>query len=189
MALPVGLTIDVAGDEALSKKIGGILDRLRRPLPAYVATANLLEKHVRAVFQTQGKRLGRGWKKLAPSTVKARTKRWGYYRRKAPSFGASGASPILTWSGNLRLSFARGGAGHIRQVSQSGLIWGSSVRYGRFHDSPGPRAGRLPRRAILDFVTQFQKREILVRPLQLWIQGVPPGSIETVVGARIGVGP
>ena len=188
MAAPVTLSIETLGIEALVKEIGGIEARLKNPTPAYRATANLLERHVASVFATQGARGGTLWKRLAPSTVKARTRRWGYYR-KTPKLGAGPTSPILTWSARLRNSFARGGAGHIRRLSVAGLTWGSSVRYGIFHDSPGPRTGNLPRRAILTFSSPFQEREILVRPLQLYLQGVPAGAIETVIGARIGLGP
>ncbi len=60
--------------------------------------------------------------------------------------------------------------------------------YAIYHDSPKPRMGPLPRRQILGFANPIQEREILVRPIQLWIQGVPPGAIETVIGGRIGVG-
>ena len=188
MAAPVILSIDIVGITPLVDEIGGIRKRLKNPTPAYRVTANLLERHVRATFSSQGKRIGSPWKRLATSTVLARTKRWGYYR-KAPAFSAGARGPILTWTGRLRRSFGRGGTGHIRQVATSGLIWGSSVPYGIFHDSPGLRAGNLPRRPILTFLTRFQEREILVRPLQLYLQGVPVGAIETVVGSRIGVGP
>ena len=188
MAAPVALSIDILGDEALVNSIGGIMARLRNPVPAYRATANLLEKHVAGVFRSQGGRLGITWKPLAASTVKARTQRWGYYRRP-PQFSAGAVGPILTWTGRLRRSFGRGGSGHIRLVSVSGLTWGSSVPYGAYHDSPGPRRGTLPRRAILEFRSTFQEREVVVRPLQLYLQGVPAGAIETVIGARIGVGP
>lgn len=188
MAAPVTLSIDITGIEGKVKEIGGIRKRLANPTPAWRASANLLEKHVRGVFSSQGVRGGSLWRRLAPSTVKARTRGWGYYRRPA-AFGAGPTSPILTWSGRLRKSFTRGGAGHIRRLSVSGLTWGSSIPYGIFHDSPGPRTGSLPRRPILSFLSIFQEREILVRPLQLYLQGVPIGAIETVIGARIGVGP
>lgn len=188
MAAPVTLTIAITGIEAKVNEIGGIRKRLANPTPAWRASANLLEKHVKGIFSSQGARAGKAWRKLAASTVEARTRGWGYYRRP-PAFSAGPRSPILTWSGRLRRSFTRGGTGHIRTLSVSGLTWGSSIPYGIFHDSPGLRAGNLPRRPILTFLTRFQEREILVRPLQLYLQGVPVGAIETVVGSRIGVGP
>lgn len=188
MAAPVTLTIDITGIEGKVKEIGGIRKRLANPTPAWRASANLLEKHVESVLSSQGVRGGSLWRKLAASTIEARSRRWGYYRRPA-AFNAGPTSPVLTWSGRLRRSFTRGGFQHIRTLSVSGLIWGSRVPYGIFHDSPGPRTGSLPQRPILSFLSIFQQREILVRPLQLYLQGVPVGAIETVVGARIGVGP
>ena len=140
MAAPVQFSISISGIKGKVDEIGGIRKRLADPRPAWRASANLLEKHVAAVFSSEGRRGGRKWKRLAPSTVEARTKGWGYYRRP-PAFNAGPRSPILTWSGRLRKSFKRGGTGHIRQLSVSGLIWGSSNRYGAFHDSPAPRRG------------------------------------------------
>ncbi len=188
MAVPTTLSINISGIEAKVAEIGGIRKRLANPTPAWRASANLLEKHVATVFSSEGVRGGARWRRLAPATVKARTRGWGYYRRP-PTAGAGATSPILGWTGRLRKSFARGGRQHIRHIAVSGLTWGSTVRYGIFHDSPGPRTGKLPRRAILKFSSIFQQREILVRPLQLYLQGVPAGAIETVVGSRIGVGP
>ena len=187
MAAPVTFVLDVVGIEALVDDIAGMRKRLRNPRPAYSAMANLLERHVRATFVSQGARLGFKWKPLAASTVQARANRWGHYR-KSPAFRAGPRSPILTWTGRLRKSFRRGHPEHVRQVSASGLTWGSSVPYGRFHDSPAPRVGHLPRRQILGFSSQFQEREILVRPMQLWVQGVPAGAIETVITPRLGLG-
>lgn len=188
MARPVQLTIQVIGIDKLVKEIAGIRRRLQNPTPAYRVSANLLEKHVAGVFRTEGGRHGRKWKALAPSTVLARDKGWGYYRA-TPGFSASSTGPVLTWTGGLRRSFTRRGGDHVRAISVSGLTWGSSHPVGSFHHSPGARVGNLPRRAILEFVNDFQEREILVRPLQLYLQGVPPGVIETLIGARIGVGP
>ncbi len=181
------LDLDVTGLEALVADIAGLRKRLANLTPAYRVIANLLERHVAAQFSSQGKRLGNPWRPLAPSTVKARARRWGYYRRPSAA-GVGSTRPILTWSARLRKSFRRGSPDHVRQVASSGLTWGSSVPYGIYHDSPAPRLGHLPRRQILGFANPIQEREILVRPIQLWVQGVPPGAIETVISARTALG-
>lgn len=187
MPLPVGIEVEGLGFEKLVEKLALSEDRLRNLAPALTVTANLLEAHVQQVFDTEGQAGGKRWKRLAPRTVKAREKRRGYYGRREPK-GAGPTGPILYWSGRLRRSFTRGGVAHLRHVSASSLRWGSGVRYGVFHDSPKPRT-RLPRRAILSFRSQMQRREILFQPIRLWAQGVPPGAIATTLQGRLRLGP
>lgn len=182
MAVSVRMTM--SGHQQVLQAIAGLEERLARPEPVLEVIADLLEAHVAAQFAGEGSRGASPWAPLAPSTVQARTRRWGYYRQ-APSFGAAGARPILTWTGRLRRSFSRTGAGHVRQVSASGLTWGSSVPYGRFHQRGGRR---LPRRPPVDFRDPFQKREFVFQPFRLWLQGVPVGAIASVMQARLGLG-
>ena len=54
----------------------------------------------------------------------------------------------------------------MRQISASGLTWGSTVDYLRYHQHGG---GRLPRRAVLAFRDAFQQRELVFQPLRLWL--------------------
>jgi len=184
MAVRVGATI--TGLEEIVETIGGIHDRARDPSPALHVVANLLEAHVQRNFATQGTQGGHPWPPLASSTVQARTKRWGYYRRWAPAAGVTAVAPVLVWHGRLQRSFARGGVAHIRIVSPSGLTWGSGVVYGIYHQSTQPRS-RLPRRPPIAFRDDFQQREILFQPIRLYLQGVPPGAIETTMRARLRV--
>jgi len=74
----------------------------------------------------------------------------------------------------------------VRQVSGSGLIWGSSVFYGIYHQSARPRS-RLPRRPPLAFRDPFQQRELMFQPVRLYLQGVPVGAIEITMRARLGL--
>lgn len=184
--MPVRLGAQLEGLEEIVERIGGLKERIADPRPALEIVANLLEAHVAQNFTTQGGHSGTPWPPLADSTVRARTRRWGYYRRWAPISGASGASPILQWHGRLSRSFRRGGVAHIRHVSPSGLTWGSGVAYGIYHQSSRPRK-RLPRRPPIAFRDEFQRREILFQPVRLYLQGVPVGAIETVMRARLRV--
>lgn len=181
--MPVRLGAQLEGLEEIVERIGGLKARAANPQPALEVVANLLEAHVQQNFATAGAHGGSPWPPLAASTVRARTKRWGYYRRWAPTADASGSRPILVWHGRLQRSFARGGVAHIRVVSPSGLTWGSGVAYGINHQSTQPRT-RLPRRAPIQFRDDFQRREILFQPVRLYLQGVPPGAIETTLRAR-----
>lgn len=181
----VRLGAQLAGIQEISERIGGIQERVANPQPALETVANLLEAHVAKTFATEGAHSGHVWPPLAPSTVKARTRRWGYYRQ-APTGGAGPTNPILVWRGHLRGSFRRGHPAHVRVVSPSGLTWGSSVDYAIYHQSTRPRI-RLPRRAPVAFRDAFQQRELLFQPVRLYLQGVPVGAIETTMRARLGL--
>lgn len=183
--MTVPLTITVTGVEEIIEMIGGIEERINDLGPAFAVTADLLEAHVQATFETQGSRIGRAWQALAPKTVRARAERWGYYGVRAPR-EAGPAGPILHWSRRLRRSFQRGGVGHYRILSESSLIWGSGVRYAKYHQSRLPRA-KIPYRPMLGFRDEFQRREILFQPVRMHLQGVPPGTIKTVIAPRIGL--
>ena len=180
MGAPVAVSLQTAGFGAVLDRLAGLESRLASPEPALEIVADLLEAHVAKTFDTEGAEAGARWAPLAASTVRARTRRTGYYRL-APSMGAGPTGPILTWTGRGRRSFARGGTGHVRQISASGLTWGSTVDYLRFHQF-GAR-----RRVILGFRDAFQQRELVFQPLRLWLQGVPAGAIRTVMGARTGL--
>ena len=182
--MPVRLGAQLEGLDEIVERIAGLESRAADPQPALEVVANLLELHVQRTFATEGAHSGHPWPPLGESTVRARTRRWGYYRRWAPTAGAGGIGPILTWHGRLARSFARGGVAHIRLVSPSGLTWGSGVVYGIYHQSSRPRT-RLPRRAPIAFRDDFQQREILFQPVRLWLQGVPAGAIESTLRARL----
>lgn len=184
--MPVRVGATISGLAEIVARIGGMQGRARDPSPALHVVANLLEAHVQRNFETEGAHGGTPWPPLASSTIRARTRRWGYYRRWPPTEGAGGSGPPLLWHGRLKRSFARGGVAHIRIVSPSGLTWGSGVVYGTYHQSTRPRT-RLPRRPPIAFRDDFQQREILFQPLRLWMQGVPVGAIETTMRARLRV--
>jgi hypothetical protein len=181
--MAVRLGVQLAGLKEITARIGGMQDRAADPQPSLEVVANLLELHVAKTFATEGAHSGNVWPPLAPSTVKARTRRWGYYRH-APTGGAGPSAPILVWRGQLRGSFGRGHPQHVRVVSPSGLIWGSSVAYAIYHQSTRPRS-RLPRRPPIAFRDEFQQRELLFQPVRLYLQGVPVGAIETTMRARL----
>lgn len=182
--MAVALAVEFTGTERVLERIAALEERVGDLGPPLTIVADLLEAHVARTFATQGAWIGMPWAPLAIRTVRSRLKRWGYYGRWAPAAGAAPQGPALLWHGRLRGSFRRGGVAHIRQVSASGLAWGSGVRYGVFHQSTLPRL-RLPRRPMLEFRDAFQEREILFQPVRLWLQGVPAGAIATVMHARL----
>jgi hypothetical protein len=182
MTSPVTVTATIDGVGRVIDRIGGMEERLKRARPAMEVIADLLEGHVGKTFSTQGARIGKPWWALAASTVIARTRGYGYYGQRSAAMGAGPTGPVLVWSGRLMRSFRRGGVAHVRNTSDTGLLWGSGVRYGRFHQGPGPR-----QRLILGFRNAMQLREIAFQPLRLWVQGVEAGAIKTTLSARLGL--
>lgn len=174
--MPVTIRVDLTGGKEALERLAAAEERIRHPAPALEVIADLFELHVAAQFTTQGKRGGQPWAPLAPSTVRARTKRWGYYRQP-PAFGAGPAGPINTWTGRARGSFARGHPEHIRDVSDTELTWGSTTPH-VVHLQRGPRPP-------IAFRDDFQQRELVERPLSLWLQGVPVSSIRSVMVSRL----
>ena len=171
--------IQLDGIEQALERVGALAERAAHMAPAFTIVAELLELHVGQTFATQGARIGKPWTELARRTQIARGltgRRSGYYAQWSPTRGVTPTGPVLVWHGRLRGSFARGGVGHIRQVSDSGLIWGSGIRYARFHRFTRP---------MLGFRDEFQRREVLFQPLRLWLQGVPEGAIRATMRTRL----
>ena len=174
----VRLQVQASGGPEALRRIGALEERLAHPAPALRLIAQLLSAHVEQTFATQGGRIGRSWAPLAPRTVQARTHRWGHYAQ-APGPGTAPAGPPNQWTTRLRSSFRSGGPDHVAIISDEGMTWGSAVSYARFPQRTRPMVG---------FRDDFQRRELVTRPLHLFVQGVPIGAIETVMRARLQLG-
>lgn len=177
--MPLAVSFSVSGMEAALQQIGAIQSRAQNAAPALTIIADALDGHVAQTFASQGQRIGKGWLPLAASTVKARQRRWGYYRNP-PTSGVGPSAPIAVWTGRLRSSFHQGGTGHIREISPGTLVWGSGVAYAGYVNA---------RRPLVAFLDAFQERELVFQPLRLWLQGVPAGAIRTVMAQRTGSTP
>ncbi len=173
--------VRVTGLRALEEKFKGMAKRGKNLRPVLGLIDELLDAHVDKVFETQGAHGGRSWPGLRPLTIKARANRWGHYRR--PARGGAGASgPILQWTQGLRRSWRKRGRHHIRILTKKSLRWGSEHPNVAFHQKGSGRRER----KMLRFRNRFQRREITVRPISMWIMGVPIGAIRTVMKARTG---
>lgn len=93
------------------------------------------------VFATEGGAGAGKWAPLAASTVNARAKRTGYYRRS----GSGGK--VLTWSGTLKSGFSG-------TVTPLQLVFKNKVPYFKYPQLGG---GRLPQRKILEVTPKAQK--------------------------------
>lgn len=112
-------------------------------------------------FSTQGGLSG-GWAPLAASTVA--------YKARA------GLDPrILVATGKLKNSLTRkGNENHVYTVTPDSMFIGSSVEYGKFHQSRAERH-KLPRRPVV--VLDDATRRNWVKILQTWLAAGSGGAV------------
>lgn len=92
----INLTLN---DKAVKQKLSLIERGLSSPKePLKNTETELMEYFSETVFNRQGS--SKPWKPLAPSTMLARGKGWGYYKNKPEQRGKT-----LVWTGKLRKSF------------------------------------------------------------------------------------
>lgn len=74
-----------------------------------------------------------------------------------------GSKPILQREGHL-LGSLTGGAGFVKEITATGMVLGTSVKYARFHQKG---TGRMPARKVVDFEAADRTRwaKILQRHL------------------------
>ena len=170
----------VGGLDPLVKKFKAMEKRGKNLAPVLRVIDELLDRHVEKNFETQGAHGGRAWAALKRSTITARTRRWGYYRRRPR--GASPSGPVLQWTQGLKQSWQKGKKDHIRILTRRSLRWGSAHPAAPFHQKGKGRR----KRQMLRFANSFQRREITARPISMYLMGVPVGAIRTIMRARQG---
>lgn len=111
------------------------------------------KKEVRQIFDKQQPRtVGERWKALSPDY-----KAWK--DRHYPG------APLLVRTGRLKESMITEGApGNINIIGKNGAVFGSSIRYGIYHDQPdGATNGKMPRR---NFSEPSERR------MSIWMQQI-----------------
>lgn len=84
-----------------------VVARARRASEQALPAADLqLGNEAAFQIESEGKHLGTSWQTLRPATVKARRKRWRYYRK--PS-GAGPEHPMVLWTRRIWNEVKRGG--------------------------------------------------------------------------------
>lgn len=139
MPIRMEMELDTA---AVLQEIEGLAERVGGGLGADFA-GPAISMEIAAIerewFETQG---GGTWPPLAPSTVRARARRWGYYR-KQPAAGVGPTGPILTWSGRLAESLGdprgRGAPDAFIRMAPTELEQGTLVPYAIYHQRTGLR--------------------------------------------------
>jgi phage gpG-like protein len=92
------LRVTVDGAEQVARNLRIPAQKLQRPAEFYRQAIILIEARINQVFAEQGSSVEHAgaWPQLAESTMKARTRRWGYYKN-TPSNPS-----ILRWTGAMQ---------------------------------------------------------------------------------------
>jgi phage gpG-like protein len=154
--------LKIIGLKKLDRSLAKKLSKLKAPERFYQQAVLLVDRWIQKNFETEGQKAypGKGWKPLAPSTMRAREKGWGDYI-------ADPAPKILQNKGWLK------GKWKHNWNAREGIVE-SGVTYGEYHDQ-GKRIltkqkGKLPQRKITP-------NEEMIGPeikklLAFWVRGV-----------------
>jgi phage gpG-like protein len=144
----VRLHLDVYGEEQIDRELLRFSSYVGDPSPAFHKIADDMREDIGHRFEAEGP----GWAKLAASTLAAKA--------------AAGLPPeILQATRKLMRSLSQKGAGHVEEVGDDFLRFGSSVPYGKFHQKG---TTKMPERKVIDF-TEADRRGF-VRTLQRYIR-------------------
>jgi phage gpG-like protein len=147
----VKLHLSVFGDEQIQRELLRFSVYAGNPQPAFMQIAEDMREQIGEQFDSEGERGSGGWEPLKPDTLAAKA--------------AAGLDPhILQATHRLVSSLTGEGADHIEQVSDTELVFGSSVPYGRFHQQG---TSKMPARKPIDF-SDLDRRGF-VRTLQRYI--------------------
>lgn len=138
--MPRTLDIDVRvhpGGEVFARRFTRFVSELTDLSDLWELMARDLEATVADAFRTEGASGGSAWQPLSPRYAAWKSKRY-------PGRG------ILERTRALMESFRKGRAGHMLRIAPRTLVWGSSVDYGRYHQS-GTRT--MPARPIIRLTT------------------------------------
>jgi phage gpG-like protein len=142
----VGFDVSVLGEDVISRTMLRFEKAAEDARPAFRTIAHLLERAALQRFESEGAYGGEKWAPLAPSTV----------ARKGAGKG------ILVDSGRLRASLTQEtAADSIRVLLPQEMRWGSTVPYGKFHQSG---TSRMPQRRVVKLPEQVKRA--IVRELQ-----------------------
>jgi hypothetical protein len=99
-----------AGIEVLQARLENFNDVYKK------VADEVFEPAVAEQIASEGSYLNTPWEQLADSTAHTREK-----------LGYGGYHPMLIREGNLERSFTASGADHVEEITEAGLLWGSSL--------------------------------------------------------------
>lgn len=115
--------IEVFGEPVLRRRLLRMSDNLTDGREAFRKVVRILERATRRQFASKGSYGGSPWAALKPETV-ARKRRLGQDARILRATGALFESLVSETS-----------SAHVQDIGRQTLRWGSSIRYGVYHQS------------------------------------------------------
>lgn len=144
---PVSVEVEVFGEPVLRRRLLSMGDRMTDATEGFRAVRDVLENAARRQFGSAGRYGGVPWQRLADSTI-----------------ARKGHARILRATDRLMNSLLqRAHPDHVEKIGPDTLRWGSSVEYGKFHQSRRART-RLPWRPVVRLPER--DRRSAVRALQ-----------------------
>ena len=146
--MAITLNIDISGAMKKLSRINSGLSDLKKPLDK--SGEEILKIFSEENFKNQGTSFGAPWRPLAASTLKARSRRTGYYANKPIATGK-----ILIWTGRLQKGFKK-------TVERTKMIIENKVAYYRFNtDRPMIKASKevlnIVSKNVIDFIHSLHK--------------------------------
>lgn len=144
------LQFSVSGHVQLARNLRLFAKELTNLREFFEEAIGIVEDRTDAMFSAQGSNVEKAnpWAALSPRTMKAREKRWGYYKRSPSRPG------ILRWTGALQDTRARSFSNKFGRLQ-------FTMPYAPYHQAGG---GNLPRRVIVDLSNPTNAE--IVRALQ-----------------------
>lgn len=142
MPRTLDLNVSVSpGGEVFARRFTRFVSEITDLSDLWELMARDLEATVADAFRTEGSSGGSKWAPLSEA----------YREQKARAYPGRG---ILERTRALMRSFERGGAGNVLRIAPRALVWGSSVDYGRYHQSG---TSRMPARPIIRLTTETKQ--------------------------------
>ncbi len=154
------VTFSVNGHVQVSRNLRLTADRIQHLAPFFRDAIGLIEARTNQIFADQGRSVEKAntWAPLAPSTLKARERGWGYYKNTPNN------PSVLRWTGAMQEA-------RVKNVNDSfGQLQFTDPKAAWHQEGNG---GRPPRRVIIDIDNPTAAE--IVRLLQAFImqtQGV-----------------
>jgi phage gpG-like protein len=169
MAIGFTIQIDVLGERQINRRLLRFTEHAANMVPVWAEVEAFLIEVEKGQFSSAGRNSGHPWDDIKDSTKRAKAR-----SRNAKT--RANSDKILMASEKLYNSLTKARTSEsIRTKTPSTMIFGTKLKYGRMHQSPGPAAA-YPRRRPVD-LTERQKVAI-VKAMQLWIsRGVARGIL------------
>ncbi len=148
------ISLSVFGDEVFSRKLLRFGESARKLDRVYPVLADHFHEIEKRAFATEGASQGAKWTPLSPRYAAWKARRYP-------------GKPILEREGHLKESLTSfSHSGSVFDKSAEGMFVGSSIDYGKYHQSRAPRT-QLPRRPPVEFTERDAQQ--WVNTIQLYL--------------------